>query len=147
MAVGEWGLKEVPPKTQNQNGSWEGHIGLPGLCVEGKRWGEGWESWGREKTGRGREELEWDLGGRDYSDKGEGWEEGVLQNSFQKGPVGLCYRPLKGPFANNQGLATLPIEDHTHLHPGGQVGSCFSPRQDISNLIWVAGLTEGNINN
>lgn len=33
------------------------------------------------------------------------------------------------------GLGHLADVNHTNLLPGGWVGSCFSPRQDISKLI------------
>lgn len=60
--------------------------------------------------------------------------------------MGLFYGPSKGPSADNQGLATLTIVDHTDLHPAGLTGSCFVPREDVSNLIWVVRLSKGDIN-
>lgn len=80
--------------------------------------------------------------------EGEGVLMGIMQNGLQRGLISLCYRTSKGPSANNQGLATLTTADHTVLYVVvvGQVGSCFSPSQYVSNLIWVAGLIKGDIN-
>lgn len=59
---------------------------------------------------------------------------------FQRGFLGFFYRPSEGPAAKKQGLATLPI---TYKPSRGRwAGSFFSPRQDVSNLMWVARLTE-----
>ena len=87
------------------------------------RWGEDRQRWGRT-GGCGRDRCR--LGQSETLVVGttvakvkveKKGEEGVLQNGVQKGFIGLCYRPLKGPFANSQGLATLPTEDYIDLHP------------------------------
>lgn len=64
--------------------------------------------------------------------------------SLQSRLSGLCYRPSKDPPADKKGLHTV---DHTDLYPDGSwFGSCLKPRQDVSNLICVGGLTGGDIN-
>ena len=60
MAIGEQGLKEVPPQNQNQR-SREGNMGLPGGCREEKELG--WQGTAAgEKIGRGREKLNGGVG-------------------------------------------------------------------------------------
>lgn len=65
-----------------------------------------------------------------------------LRNRLQRGLASLCYRPWKGPSADYQCLTTLSA---MIIYIFTQGVGLEVASEDSFNLLWVAGLTQGNI--